>query len=178
MTETRLACVRGIKAVVLALLSVVFVRVAHAQPAFQYYSVVMLQTESVFNERLGNIDMLSAYLKQLVDAVNGAVKDLPKGDPARGFLVIGVRPGNRSRVWLDFKDPISDRVAKLLEQTASKIPPVSVKGGTLLFALKVGLWGGSPPTEMIPRPSAWRLEAEQAEGFIEYSDLVDRVWRE
>lgn len=149
---------------------------ARAQDPFQYYSIVMLQTEKVFKERLGSVDTLSIYIKAIVDRVSEAVKPLPKGAPAKGFLVIAVKPGDRSRVWLDFKDPVSAETASTIEKAAAKVVPVSVKGGTLLFAIKVGLWGGGPPKEMIPRPEAWRAEGDNAGRFIEYSELVDRVW--
>lgn len=164
--------------VLLSLLCLSFVRVARAQEPFKYYSIVMLQTEQVFQERLGSVDVLSIYVKAIVDAEEVAVKALPKGAPAKGFIVVAVKPSERSRVWLDFKDPISTETAVALEATAAKVVPVAVKGGTLLFAIKVGLWGADAPSEMIPRPEAWREEAEKAGRFIEYSELVDRVWRD
>jgi hypothetical protein len=163
---------------ILLFLSVVSPRVSGAEEAFTYYSVVMLQTEKVFEERLGSVDTLSVYVKGIVDAAEAAIKPLPKGPPTKGFIVIAVKPGDRSRVWLDIKDPISKEAATALESAAAKVVPVSVKGGTLLFAIKVGLWGGESPSEMIPRPEAWRAEAEKAGRFIEYSELVDRVWQD
>ena len=167
-----------IRTVLLTLLCVWFSRFAHAQEPFQYYSVVMLQPQKVFEERLGSVDVLSIYVRGVVDASAAAVKALPKGAPAKGFIVIAVKPGDRSRVWIDFKDPISKETAATLESAAAKVVPVSVKGGTLLFAIKVGLWGASAPKEMVPRPEAWRAEAEKEGRFIEYSELVDRVWRD
>ena len=167
-----------IRTLLVCLFYVLFPRFAHAQEPFRYYSIVMLQKQKVFEERLGSVDLLSIYVKGVVDATAAAVKDLPKGTPAKGFMVIAVRPGDRSRVWLDFKDPISKEAAAALESAATKVTPVSVKGGTLLFAIKVGLWGGGAPSEMVPRPEAWRAEAEKEGKFIEYSELVDRVWRD
>ena len=151
---------------------------AKAQEPFQYYSIVMLQTGPVFKERLGSVDVLSVYIKAIVDRVSEEVKKLPKGQPAKGFLIIAVRPGDKSRVWLDFKDPISPETATTIETAAAKVVPVSVKGGTMLFAIKVGLWGGGPPKEMVPKPESWRVEAEKEGRFIEYTELVDRVWKE
>lgn len=153
-------------------------RVASAQAPFKYDSIVMLQTEKIFEERLESVDVLSIYVKAIVDAEEVAMKAVPKGAPAKGFIVIAVKPGDRSRVWLDFKDPISEEAAAALESAAAKVSPVSVKGGILLFAIKVGLWGAEAPKEMVPRPEAWRAEAEKAGRFIEYSELVDRVWRD
>jgi len=148
------------------------------EEAFKYYSIVMLQPQQVFEERLGSMDLLSIYIKAVVDKVGEEVKRLPKGQPAKGFVVIAVRPGDKSRVWLDFKDPISPETAAIIESTASKVAPVSVKGGTLLFAIKVGLWGAEAPKGMVPRPEAWRAEAEKGGRSIEYTELVDKVWRE
>ncbi len=151
---------------------------AHAESAFQYYSITMLQTQQVFEERVSRIEIVSSYLKEIVGSVTEVVNALPKGEPAKGFIVVALKPGHRSRIWLDFESPITEEVASGIQRASEKVSPPSVTGGVVLLAMKVGLWGSGPPDRMVPQPEAWRAEAEKAGGKIEMTELVERVWRE
>ena len=153
-------------------------RTAHAEHAFEYYSITMMQTQQVFEERVESIEAVSLYLKQIVDSVSKAVDALPKGEPSKGFIVVAVKPGGRSRIWLDFKTPITKETASAIKTAAEKVSPITVKGGVLLLGMKVGLWGSGPPDRMVPQPEEWRVEAEKAGGKIEMTQLVERVWRD
>jgi hypothetical protein len=138
----------------------------------------MMQTQSVFEERVPNIEVVSLYLKEIVDSVSKGVQELPKGEPAKGFIVVAVKPGSRSRIWLDFESPITKEAASVIQAAAAKVSPISVNGGVVLVAMKVGLWGSGPPDRMVPQPEEWRAEAEKAGGKIEMTELVERVWRD
>lgn len=138
----------------------------------------MMQTQQVFEARVDSIETVSLYLKEIVDSVSKAVNALPKGEPAKGFIVVAVKPGGRSRIWLDFKSPISKEAASAIQTAAEKVSPISVKGGVLLLGMKVGLWGSGPPDRMVPQPEEWREEADKAGGNIEMTQLVERVWRD
>ena len=167
-----------IRKLVFTVLLLCAARTADAQNDFQYYSITMMQTQQVFEERVTSIEVVSLYLKEIVDSVSNAVKELPKGEPAKGFIVVAVKPGNRSRIWLDFKSPITKETATAIQTAAAKVSPISVKGGVVLLAMKVGLWGSGPPDRMVPQPEEWRAEAEKAGGKIEMTELVERVWRD
>jgi hypothetical protein len=101
---------------------------------------------------------------------------MPQSSPSAGFLVVAVKPGRRSRVWLDVAPQLSDGVANAIHSAALQVDPMLVKDGVALFAIKISLWGGAPPKVMVPRPKEWASEAEKAGGSIELGDLVLRVW--
>lgn len=161
---------------ILVLALLVTSRVCHAQRAFEQGGIIMLQTEKLFFERVPGMGAFEVYVKQLVDAVNAAVANLPRSKPANGFLVVAVKPGGRSRVWLDSGPQLSDEAAQAIKTAAQQVYPVLVKNGVVLFAIKVSLWGAEPPKGMVPRPKEWEAEAEKAGGEIELGDLVLRVW--
>lgn len=163
---------------VICFLLLLFVTISecHAQRPFEQRGITMLQTEKVFFERVVGMGAFEVYVKDLVDAVDDAVVKLPKGSPTGGFLVVAVKPGGRSRVWLDVATPPADDVAKAIVSAAQNVYPLSVKNGVVLFAIKLSLWGGEPPKGMVPRPKEWESEAERAGGSIELSELVLRVW--
>ena len=161
---------------ILVLALLVTSRECHAQRAFEPRGIIMLQTEKVFFERVPGMGAFEVYVKELVDAVNATVAKLPSSAPASGFLVVAVKSGGRSRVWLDSESQISDEAAQAIKTAAQQVYPVLVKNGVVLFAIKVSLWGGESPKGMVPRPSEWEAEAEKAGGEIELGDLVLRVW--
>lgn len=150
--------------------------VCHGERPFEQRGIAILQTQNVFFERVPGMGAFEVYVKQLVDAVDGAVAKLPKSSPAGGFLVVAVKPDGRSRVWLDVAPPLTTDAATAITSAAHKVYPVAVKKGVILFAVKVSLWGGEPPQGMVPRPQEWEAEADKVGGSIELGDLVLRVW--
>jgi hypothetical protein len=165
-----------VRIIFIALLLCVSTVECYAQRPFEQRGITMLQTEKVFFERVSGMKAFEVYVKDLVDAVDGAVGKVPKGSPTGGFLVVAVKPGGLSRVWLDVATPPADDVANVIVSGAQNVYPLSVKNGVVLFAIKISLWGGEPPKGMVPRPNAWEAEAERAGGSIELSELVLRVW--
>ncbi len=162
----------------IVLLLFVIMSECYAQRPFEQRGITMLQTQKVFFERVSGMKAFEVYVKELVDAVDGAVAKLPKGSPTGGFLVVAVKPGGRSCVWLDVAAPPSDDVGKAIVLAAQDVYPLSVKNGVVLFAIKLSLWGGEPPKGMVPRPKEWESEADRAGGSIELSELVLRIWPE
>jgi hypothetical protein len=161
---------------IISFLLCVTVSVCYAERPFEQRGITMLQTEKVFFERVPGMGAFEVYVKQLVDAVDGAVAKVPKSTPAGGFLVVAVKPDGRSRVWLDVAPPLTHDAAMSITSAAQQVYPVTVKKGVVLFAVKISLWGGKPPQGMVPRPQEWEAEADKVGGPIELADLVLRVW--
>lgn len=147
-----------------------------AQKPFEQKGITILQTEQVFFQRVPGMSSFEVYVKELVDGVDKAVGKLPKSTPIGGFLVVAVKPGGRSRAWLDLPPGVSAEVSNAIQEAAQQVYPMPVKNGVALFAIKISLWGGEVPQGMVPRPQAWEAEGEKAGGPIELGDLVMRVW--
>ena len=165
-----------LRTLILALTFLMVPLASHAQRPFEQRGIVMLQTEKVFFDRVAGMGAFEVYVKELIDAVDGAVAKLPKSSASSGFLVVAVKPGGRSRVWLDIEPTISGEAAHAIDTAAENVYPLLVKSGVIVFAIKFSLWGGDPPKGMVPRPKEWEPEAEKAGGEIELGDLVLRVW--
>lgn len=147
-----------------------------AQSPFEQKGITILQTEEVFFGRVPGMSAFEVYVKELVDGVDKAVGKLPKSTPTGGFLVVAVKPGGRSRVWLDLSPDLVAEASNAIQDAAQRVYPTPVNNGVALFAIKISLWGGEVPQGMVPRPQAWEAEGEKAGGPIELGDLVMRVW--
>ena len=150
--------------------------VCEAQKPFEQKGIAILQPEKVFFERVTGMSSFEVYVKELVDGVDRSVGKLPRSAPTGGFLVVAVKPGGRSRVWLDLPPGIPGEASNAIQEAAQQVYPMPVKNGVALFAIKISLWSGEAPKGMVPRPQAWEAEGEKAGGPIELGDLVMRVW--
>jgi hypothetical protein len=147
-----------------------------AQSPFEQKGITILQTEEVFFGRVSGMNAFEVYVTELVDGVDKAVGKLPKSSPTGGFLVVAVKPGGRSRVWLDLPPGLTAEASNAIQEAVQRVYPMPVKNGVALFAIKISLWGGEVPKGMVPRPAAWEAEGEKVGGPIELGDLVMRVW--
>ncbi len=137
--------------------------------------VILLQPEQVIGARV-TVDKLAPYLKQVDTAATRAL-NAAKGVPASGgFLVVAMRPGEQSKIWLDFNPPLPQALATALVDGARAVPVPAVKG-TVVVAMKYGVGGGIAPSHPVPSPAEWK-EAGKAAGVpLEIGDLVDRIWK-
>ncbi|MXV13253.1 hypothetical protein DYQ93_19810 [Xanthomonas sp. LMG 8992] len=148
---------------------------AAAEP-FRMQNLMLLQPEAVIRDRAGNIEALAAYVKALDAAASRELAQVGTPRPAAGFVAVAVRPGGRSRVWLDVTPALPDAVANTLVTALERVPPFEGKGGVVVFALNVTLWDAPPTQRQGPSPAAWQRAAEGEQSPIEIGDLVDRVW--
>ncbi|MDV0438320.1 hypothetical protein [Xanthomonas sacchari] len=149
--------------------------VSAAEP-FRMQNLMLLQPEAVMRERAENIDALAAYVKALDATASRELSRVSTPRPTAGFVAVAVRPGGRSRVWLDVTPALPDTVANTLVAALERVPPFQARSGVVVFALNVTLWG-APPTERLgPSPAAWQRAAEGQAAPMEIGDLVDRVW--
>jgi hypothetical protein len=160
-----------------ALLSVAAV-LAHAAEPFTKHNVVLLQGSSVLEARVASVDAMAQYIRAIESAAKDAVVAARSERPAAGFIVVAVQPGARSRVWLDFDAPPSFETSRLLVDRIRAVPPMEVRNGPVVFALKVGLWDAFESKRIAPSPPQWKAVTQQAGKQLEIDELMDRLWRE
>jgi len=147
---------------------------ANAAPPYRTESVVLLQPQFVFEERAPSVQLLSDYIKSVQTAAQQALEgEAPY--PASGYLVLAVRPGGRSMVWLDFQPSLPEPVASKLRAAILAVPAFEARKGVVVFALNSSLWN-SPARQGFPKPPEWIEAMKGHDKPMEIGDLVDKVW--
>lgn len=150
---------------------------SHASQPFVRYEVVLMQADMVLQERV-DATALGDYIKAVESNAKHVVA-AKAGDPASGFIVVAVRPGQRSNVWLDFNNPLPAGVETALVDEIRSVFPMQVQDGPVLFALRVGLWGGAAPERKTPVPKAWSDAAKKiGRDDQNIDDIVTSVWQD
>ncbi len=147
---------------------------ASAATPYRTESIVLLQPDFVLKERVPSVQSLSEYMKAVQSAAESALAD-EQPHPATGFLVLAVRPGRQSMVWLDFKPSLPEPTAAKLRTAILAVPAFEARGGVVVFALNSSLWD-SPPSQGFPNPQEWSKAMEGRSEPMEVGDLVDKVW--
>lgn len=156
------------------LFALAFTNIAFAKPPYEVKDIVLLQPDYVLRERIP-----AASLAVFIHSLNETAAEVLAGrddKPAGGFLVVAIRPGKQSAVWIDAAPVLPTDLADALVARLRAIPPPIVEGGPVVFAVRVGLWGGTPPTKNIPSPEAWEREAKKVGRPLEIGELIERVW--
>jgi hypothetical protein len=142
---------------------------------YKLESIMLLQPDFVLQRRVPSVDALSSYVKA-VEAATGDALSSKTPSPASGYIVLAVRPRQKSNVWFDFNPTLPEATERHLRAAILAVPPFPAKEGTVVFALNVTLWNASPSSGF-PNPSEWRKAMEGSEASMEITDLVDRlVW--
>lgn len=149
---------------------------ARAAARYELFGVVLLQPEQVLAQRLGDPQPLVKYIKAVGAATTAFAVRHDQPSPASGFVVLAVRPNRTSRAWLDLDQPLPGALARELTSALARVPPPAVTQGMVALAIKVGLWGGRPPTRETPMPAEWRAAADAAGRPLEVTQLIDLVW--
>ncbi|NHZ92379.1 hypothetical protein F2P45_25720 [Massilia sp. CCM 8733] len=149
--------------------------VAQAASGVTAGGVVLLQPEQVIGART-SADQLAPYLKQVDSAATRAFNAAKGVPPSSGFLVVAMRPGEQSNIWLDFNPPLPQALARALVDGAKAVRVPAVKG-TVVVAMKYGVAGGSAPSQPMPSPPEWTAAARAAGVPLETGDLVERIWK-
>jgi hypothetical protein len=145
-----------------------------AEP-FTNFNVVLLQPSKVLEERVASIDEMAEYIKAIEAAAGEAVAASPARQATGGFLVMAVRPGQQSRVWLDFDTLLDLDIRKRLTSKVLEVKPFEAKKGAVVFALKVGIWGGKESRRTAPMPIEWK-QASAGSAPREVGELVESIW--
>lgn len=160
----------------LSLLLCVFSGAACAADALVTFNVVLLQPDFVLQERAPDINALAGYIKAVEESGRAALIEQEQHPTSSGFIAIAVRPNQKSNVWLDFSPPLPPNVANSLVSQIRAVKPFAAHRGIVVFALKVGTWGGREVTQATPAPAEWTAVAKKVGRPLEVGELVDLVW--
>jgi hypothetical protein len=153
-------------------------RSAHAAEPITKFGVVLLQPSSVLEQRVPSVDAMADYIQAIEAASREAVLASPLKQSAGGFIVVAVRPGQKSKVWLDFDTLLDSEIGRQIIASATAVPPFEARQGPVVFALKVGLWQGRESKRVAPSPPEWKAATKQAGRQLDLDTLIRRVWRE
>jgi len=151
---------------------------ALAKEALHIFNIVLLQPGIVLQERVPDVAALSGYIEGIEGAVSRAAQSTPASAPTGGFIVVAVKPGKKSNVWLDFTPTLKAQPGSTIQSAARSVHPPVVRDGVVVFAIKVGLWGGSEPAPTAPSPAEWKDAVKKAGRSLEAGELVEMIWRE
>lgn len=163
--------------VLAAMLACLFAAPLRAAEPYAMRGLVLLQPDAVFRERVsGGAPAMQAY----IEAVNAEAARIVEGSepqrPSAGFIVLAVRPGGRSKIWLDFWPLLPSRTEERLLPTLEKIKPFAARGGTIVFAISASLWGAPPTSEKAPRPNEWTRITRERGAATDAETIVDALW--
>lgn len=167
--------VSPMRCLVLSLVFFVAASSARAAEPFTNFNVVLLQPSAVLEERVASIDAMADYIKAIEAAARDAVAASAVKQSTGGYLVVAVRPGEQSKVWLDFDALLDLEIRKQLVTKAQAVKPFEARKGPVVFALKVALWGGKETKRPAPLPPEWK-KAQQGGAPLEVGALAEAVW--
>jgi hypothetical protein len=147
-------------------------------PAFTNAGILLLQPEDVLRARVKDSHALARYIKDVQAAAAEALDAAFQRRPNGGFVVLALRPGGRSKVWLDLDAPMPEATQHALRAALQALPPPEVQDGVVVLALTASFWGGRPPTRPAPAPPEWRAHAARSERKLEVGELVEALWRD
>lgn len=147
---------------------------ATAATPYHSESVMLLQPDSVLQERVPSVDALANYIKA-VQATSDQALSGQAPSPTGGYLVLAVRPGGQSMVWLDFKPALPAPTAAKLRAAILAVPAFEAQNGVVVIALNSSLWG-APASSTFTSPQEWTDAMRGHDGPMEVGELVDKVW--
>jgi hypothetical protein len=150
---------------------------ARAAEPITKFNVVLLQPGSVLEERVPSIDAMAEYIRAVEAAAREAVVASGARQSVGGFIVVAVRPGMRSNVWLDFDALLDLEIRRQISTRVKAAKPFEALKGPVVFALKVATWGGKEPRRAVPSPPEWK-DASPGGAPLEVGELVERLWQE
>lgn len=159
----------------LSFLILIGVACAHAAEPITHFNVVLLQPSAVMEKRVPNIDAMADYIKAVQAAAREAVVSSGATQAVGGFIVLAVKPGHKSRAWLDFDTLLDLEMRKQITNSVQTIPPFAVTEGPVVFALKVSTWGAKESKRVAPSPVEWKKVTRNGKP-IEVGQLVEKVW--
>lgn len=161
--------------VLLWVLLLVGVVPAQAAGPLTNFNVILLQPSSMLEARVPNVGSMAEYVKAVEAAAREAVVASGAKQSVGGFIVIAVRPGARSNVWLDFDALLDLALRKQLVARIRAVPPFEAVKGPVVFALKVATWDSKPSKRLAPAPVEWK-DAAGVGTRLEVGELVERIW--
>jgi hypothetical protein len=150
---------------------------AHAVEPLVQHDVVLLQTGAIIEQRVaGGADAMADYVKRLGAAATATMRAHTTQIPSAGFIVVAVRPGERTHTWFDFKPALDETTTAALTRAVETTPTLPVKNGEIVFALRVSVWSDKPPKAYAPAPQEWKDAVKGLDRKPDVDALVDMVW--
>ncbi|HEY2977124.1 MAG TPA: hypothetical protein VGJ35_04090 [Burkholderiaceae bacterium] len=159
------------------LLSVAALCVQAAEPIVKF-GVVLLQPGTVLEDRVPSVDAMAEYIKSIEAASREAVLASASKQSSGGFIVVAVRPGQKSKVWLDFDTLLDADMSRQIVSRVTQVRPFEARKGPVVFAIKVALWDGRETRRVAPSPTEWKAATKQAGRPLDIDSMIQRVWRE
>jgi hypothetical protein len=150
--------------------------------AFSSGAIVLLQPDAEMSERLGgDAGSLAVYIEELFATSAAVVNAYPVESGTTAVLVVALRPGGKSRVWLEFGDNVRPiELSAELRRRLEAVRPPLVWGGPISFLINVQLWGGGRPLTSSESPVfvpiEWRQAAERAGRPLDTEAILDAIW--
>jgi len=160
----------------LFLLALAAAACVHAAEPFTRFNVVLLQPNAVLEARVPSVDALARYIQAVEAASREGVLASGSGQSASGFIVVAVKPGLQSKVWLDFDGLTDLEIQRQIATRVQAVKPFEAAQGPVVFALKVATWGGKESRRTLPSPQEWKAASPDG-APVEVGELVERVWR-
>lgn len=101
---------------------------ALAAETYHVENVMLLQPDFMLQERV-RVDELAQYIRAVNAAAKASLENVADPAPSSGFLVMAVRPGGRSRAWLDFTPPLAHATADELRSAVERVTPFQANEG-------------------------------------------------
>jgi hypothetical protein len=143
---------------------------------FMLYNVVLLQPNDELQQRIASPRALSDYIKSVENVAKTVAKNHSKQSTS-GFVVIAIRPSQKSNVWLDFEGTSNKPFLDELAFKIRSLEPISVRDGLVIFALNVGFWDAKKISRETPEITEWTNAVRRAKRPLEVTEVVDMVWK-
>lgn len=121
----------------------------------EYLKVILMQSKPVMMTKMGGIDDLDRYVKEVEVNINKKIAEMPPS-PAWGFLVFAVREDGKIKAWVDTDDNIPPAISSAMVEVAESTKSFAVKTGAVVFSLGFGVDGAGLPVEKMPFPVEWK----------------------
>ena len=148
-----------------------------AEPLTQL-GIVLLQPSPLLEERVSSVDAMAEYIKSVEAASREAVLASALRQSTGGFIVIAVRPGQKSKVWLDFDSLLDAEISRQIVARVTQVRPFDARKGPVVFALKVAVWDGRESRRVAPSPPEWKAATRLAGRPLDIDTMIQSVWRE
>ncbi len=154
---------------------------AFALEGFETENIILYQPNEVLQARVGEVSDLANYIKELQELCTEFFASTKT--PETLHVVVAVRPGKRSRVWLvSSTDPAPDARRAALRQKLEAMPPCDVYHGPVAFAISAKIAGGDGKNPEAskdlapPIPKEWQDAANGNESLVVPDGFLDLIW--
>jgi hypothetical protein len=146
---------------------------------FQLVESLLYQPDEVLRQRLPNSDAFLDYVKRVLETAAAYWIGQPVQAGQTVTLVMAIKPGGRSRFWLDLAPGgLPPEVERHFLSRLEELTPPVVQHGPVAMALHATLWGGrAAGWEFLPRQ--WQQACQHGNQELLVPDgILPLVWPE